>query len=240
MGLRINDVEQNILYLQQNIQGQINLINQELARTVKKATPMPGYNPYNLGGPSLSAQVWMYDITPVDDSDIRWYYVQFNYINGNQGGTTDWMPLPKVFSRYVYALHPDFHVVSVGAPTLPVIYSAASRSYKVEIQDTELNLRLFNYASFSPNIVNDIVGILIIGNAPSSSEKKVEEMSTEELVKLAKELQVKVKGYEQTKDKQDKSKAKQEVLEQMKRLTDYEFIDIKPPKQPMTQSVKTK
>jgi hypothetical protein len=64
-------------------------------------------------------------------------------------------------------------------------------------------------------------------------------MSTEELVKLAKELQVKVKGYEQTKEKQDKSKAKQEVLEQMKRLTDYEFIDIKP-KQPMIQSVKTK
>jgi hypothetical protein len=182
--LRVNEINVRLTNLENEV--------------LRKAKPLDGYNPYRLGGSNLSANVWIYDITPIDDRDIRWYYAQFNNINGSATGTTDWMPLPRAFINYGYALHPDFHTTFNGFPTLPVVYSGAGRSYKVEIQDTEINVRLHNWASATSTISNDMVGVVLMGNAPVFSEKSVEEMSTEELVKLAKELQVKVKGYEQT------------------------------------------
>jgi hypothetical protein len=238
MGLRINDVEQNILYLQQNIQGQINLINQELARTVKKATPMPGYNPYNLGG-GISAQVWMYDITTIDDSNIRFYYVQFNNISGNPGNDTDWMPLPRTFGHFLYTLHPEYFVAS-SWPTqaLPTIYSGQGASYRLIVANTEDHIRLHYNAGPVP-VSNDYLGFLLIGNAssPGPTEQDIEKMKPEELIKLTKELAFKVKQIDKSQQKVDKEKVMKETLEQMKRMADYDFIPVHPK---MTQSTTKK
>jgi hypothetical protein len=237
MGLRINDVEQNILYLQQNIQGQINLINQELARTFKKATPMPGYNPYNVGG-GISAQVWLYDITTIDDSNIRFYYVQFNNISGNPAQHTDWVPLPRTFGNFIYSLHPEYFPLPPGPDQPFAVSGRGGTSYTLEMSTGEAHFRLW-YNAGPADLVGDYIGFLIVGNAssPGPTEEDIEKMSVEELRKLTKELQFKTRQIEDKKNTQDKIKLKQEMIEQMKRMKDYDFVPLQPK---MTQSTITK
>jgi hypothetical protein len=78
----INNLNTSVNNIQANITNLINRvasIEDQLPSFLKKVTPMPGYSPYNLGG-GITAQVWMYDITIIDDNNIRFYYVQFNNI----------------------------------------------------------------------------------------------------------------------------------------------------------------
>jgi signal recognition particle subunit SEC65 len=237
MGLRINDVEQNILYLQQNIQGQINLINQELARTVKKATPMPGYNPYNVGG-GISAQVWLYDITTIDDSNIRFYYVQFNNISGNPAHHTDWVPLPRTFGNFIYSYHPEYFPLPPGPDQPFAVSGRGGTSYTLEMSTGEAHFRLW-YNAGPTDLVGDYIGFILVGNAssPGPTEEDIEKMSVEELRKLTKELHFKAKQIEDKKNTQDKAKLRQEMIEQMKRMKDYDFVPVQPK---MTQSTTKK
>jgi hypothetical protein len=239
MGLRINDVEQNILYLQQNIQGQINIINQELARTLKKAQPLPGYNPYNLGG-NVSAQVWLYDITPVDDGDIRMYYIQFNNISGPIGNTSNWMPLPRTFEKYIYAVHSDFFATTDWQFTIPNLFGSLNAfTYRIEFSGGHNSLMLRLYAGPFPDVNGDFIGAIIIGNGslPTVSDGDIEKLKHEDLIKLTKELSFKVKQLDKPKENVDKNKAIKDISEQMKRMSNYDFVAVQPK---MTQSTTKK
>jgi hypothetical protein len=239
VGLRINDVEQNMLYMRQQLQGQIDTINAELATRFKKATPMSGYNPYNLGG-NISAQVWMYDITLIEDSNIRFYYVQFNNISGTPPNGTNWMPLPRTFGHFMYTYHPDYFAITTPSQTIPAAYSGINASYTLTVSTNEDAIRL--WCNAGPSLINnDYIGFILVGNAstPGPTEQDIENMKPEELVKLTKELAFKVKQLDTHQQKVDKEKLKRDVLEQMKRLGDYDFIPVQSPQQKITQTAST-
>jgi uncharacterized protein YoxC len=132
---------------------------------VRKAEAIPSYNPYNLTG-AVTAKVWMYELGFIKDNNIRFYYVQFNEINGPSGGISDWIPFPEgtTFHNFIYCLHPDFHLGGVfpGAPTVPAAYSSDGNSYRLQIAHDEVAFRLIINAG-SPS-GNDYIGFWIIGN----------------------------------------------------------------------------
>jgi hypothetical protein len=239
---RLSDMDQNLLYLRQQLQGQIDAINAELARTIKKAQPIPGYNPYNLGG-NVTAQVWLYDITPVDDGDIRMYYIQFNNISGPIANTTNWMPLPRAFQKYVYALHSDFFATTDWQFTIPNLFgSTGANTYRIEFNSARDSLLLRFYAGPIPNIVGDYVAAIIIANGiPSEmSDADIDKMKHEDLIKLTKELTFKVKQLDKPKENIDKNKVIKDITEQMKKMANYEFIEIGSIQPKMTQSTTKK
>jgi hypothetical protein len=108
----------------------------------------------------------MYEITPINDNNIKFYYVQFNEISGPSGGISSWIPFPSniTFNNFVYTLHPDFHIggLLVGAPTIPAAYSGDGISYRLNISIDEVAFRLIINAG-SPD-GRDYIGFLIIGN----------------------------------------------------------------------------
>jgi hypothetical protein len=225
-----------------NVEGAIVNINGRLINlentAFRKATPMSGYSPYNVGG-DVSAQVWMYDITLINDSNIRFYYVQFNNISGNPARHSDWIPLPRTFGNFIYAYHPEYFPVP-GFPDTPFAVSGrGGTSYRLQIDTGEGYFRLW-YNAGPIDLVGDMIGFIIVGNAssPGPTEEDIEKMSVEELRKLTKELHLKTKQIEDKKNAQDKAKLRQEMLEQMRRMKEYEFVDIK--SKPMSQSTKTK
>jgi archaellum component FlaC len=223
MNQRFNDFELNIVWLRDRLQE---LSNQAL----KKAQPLPGYNPYNLGG-DVTAQVWLYDITPVDDSDIRMYYIQFNNITGPVAHTTNWMPLPRAFQKYIYALHHEFYSVGSFLFTVPnLIGSDGFTTFRIEFSATRNELLLRFYAGPIPNTSGNYVGAIIIGNGrPSNTIDDIEKMKHEDLVKLTRELQLKVKELDKPKENIDKNKVMKDITEQMKRTLEYDFEIVKPP-----------
>jgi hypothetical protein len=231
---RFNDMEQNLVYLRQQLQGQID-------QCMKKARPLQGWDPFNVGG-FVSAQVWLYDITPIDDSNIRHYYIQFNNISGNPGFSSDWVPLPRTFGHFVYSLHPEYFNYSPGFPDVPYAVSArGGTSYTLQMDaTTEQHCRLW-YNAGPLGITGDMIGFLIVGNAVNQAEKSIDEMSVEELRKLTRELQMKTKQLEHKKD-DNKEKLRQDMIEQMKRMKEFEFVQVPQPKKSsdMTQSTKTK
>jgi beta-glucanase (GH16 family) len=172
---RINNLETKTNNLETRINGlasaiqsiDVNIGNiwDQLATCLRKVNPIPGYNPYNLTG-TVTAKVWMYEITPINDNNIKFYYVQFNEISGPSGGISSWIPFPSniTFNHFVYTLHPDFHIggLLVGAPTIPAAYSTKGISYRLNIAIDEVAFRLIINAG-SPE-GNDYIGFLIIGN----------------------------------------------------------------------------
>jgi hypothetical protein len=221
---RFNDFELNIIFLRDRLQE---LSNQAL----KKAQPLPGYNPYNLGG-ELSAQVWLYDITPVDDGDIRMYYIQFNNITGPVSKTTNWMPLPRAFQKHIYALHPEFYTTANFVFSIPNLFgSDGFTTFRIEFIATRNELLLRFYAGPIPNTSGNYVAAIIIGNGRPSemTEMDINKMKHEDLVKLTRELQLKVKELDKPKENTDKNKAMKDIAEQMKRTLEYDFEIVKPP-----------
>jgi hypothetical protein len=219
--LRVNDINVRLT----NIENQV-------PSFLKKAKPMSGYNPYNLGG-GITAQVWMYDFTPIDDNDARFYYVQFNNISGYPGNFTDWIPLPRTFSHFVYTLHPEYVVLNTPTQAIPTIYSATGASYRLIVADTEDYVRIHYNAGPVP-ISGDYLGFLLIANGPASSmnDMDIENMKPEELIKLTKELAFRVKQMDKSQQKIDKEKIMKETLEHMKRMAEFELVQ---PPQPKTK-----
>jgi prefoldin subunit 5 len=165
---RIDNLETRVNGLASAIQSidvTIGNIWDQLATCLRKANPIEGYNPYNLTG-TVTAKVWMYEITSINDNNIKFYYVQFNEISGPTGGISSWIPFPGniTFNNFVYTLHPDFHLGGVvpGAPTIPAAYSTKGNSYRLQIAIDEVAFRLIINAG-SPS-GNDYIGFLIIGN----------------------------------------------------------------------------
>jgi uncharacterized protein YoxC len=165
---RVNNLETRVNALASAIQSIDNTIGNiwdQLATCLRKANPINGYNPYNLTG-TVTAKVWMYEITPINDNNIKFYYVQFNEISGPSGGVSDWIPLPGnvTFRNFIYTYHPEYHIGGnfTGAPTIPAAYSADGISYRLIISNTEDYFRLAINAG-SPG-GNDYIGFLIIGN----------------------------------------------------------------------------
>jgi hypothetical protein len=234
MGLRVNDVEQNMLYLRQQLQDQINNINNQLPSFFKKPRALPGYNPYNLGG-SVTAQVWLFDISLVDDSNLRFYYVQFNNIAGNPGNSTNWLPLPRQFAHFIYTLHPEYFGPIAPSQALPTAYSSMGASYRLLISNTVDSIRLQYNAGPAP-IAGDMLGFILIGNSRTSESDKDIEMSSEELIKYTKELSLKLRELDNSQPKTDREKVMKEAIEQMKRMTEYEFVAIPPTQPKMNQS----
>jgi len=165
---RINNLETRVNGLASAIQSidvTIGNIWDQLATCLRKANPIEGYNPYNLTG-TVNAKVWMYEITPINDNNIKFYYVQFNEISGPSGGISSWVPLPGniTFRNFIYGLHPEYHIggLIAGAPTIPAAYSARGISYRLLLSNTEDAFRLVINAG-SPG-GDDYIGFLIIGN----------------------------------------------------------------------------
>jgi uncharacterized protein YoxC len=165
---QVNNLEtrvNNLASAIQSIDNNIANIWDQLATCLRKANPIAGYNPYNLTG-TVTAKVWMYEITPINDNNIKFYYVQFNEINGPSGGISNWIPLPDnvTFNNFIYTYHPEYHVGAIisGAPTIPAAYSGDGVSYRLVISSNEDAFRLVINAG-SPS-GNDYIGFLIIGN----------------------------------------------------------------------------
>jgi uncharacterized protein YoxC len=165
---RVNNLETRINALASAVQSHDVSIGQlwdALASCLRKANPIQGYNPYVLTG-TVSANVWMYEITPINDNNIKFYYVQFNNISGPSGGISDWVPLPGniTFNNFLYTYHPEYHIGGLvsGAPTIPAAYSADGISYRLIIANTEDAFRLVINAGTPGG--DDYIGFLIIGN----------------------------------------------------------------------------
>jgi archaellum component FlaC len=147
-----------------DLESRVTDIEDQLPSMLKKASPINGYNPYYLNG-TVTAKVWMFEITPINDNSIKFYYVQFNEINGPSGGISDWVPLPGgVHANYIYTYHPEYHLggLLTGAPTIPAAYSAKGISYRLIISNTEDYFRLVINAGTPGG--DDYIGFLIIGN----------------------------------------------------------------------------
>jgi regulator of replication initiation timing len=158
---RMNDAENAINALGAGIMSIENRLANDYVRRVE---PLPGYNPYNLTG-TVTAKVWMYELPFIKDNNIKFYYVQFNEINGPSGGISNWIPLPHgTFNNFIYALHPEYHIggLIVGAPTIPAAFSGDGISYRLLLSNTEDAFRLVINAG-SPN-GQDYIGFWIIGN----------------------------------------------------------------------------
>jgi archaellum component FlaC len=165
---RINNLEtrvDNLASAVQSIDSNIANIWDQLATCLRKANPINGYNPYNLTG-TVTAKVWMYEITPINDNNIKFYYVQFNEISGPSGGISSWIPLPGnvTFNNFIYTYHPEYHIGGnfTGAPTIPAAYSGDGISYRLIISNTEDAFRLVINAGTPGG--DDYIGFLIIGN----------------------------------------------------------------------------
>jgi prefoldin subunit 5 len=209
---RMNSAETNIsnLYtyannLSSGLQGlnqSVNDLWDELANYLRKATPIPGYNPYHVDG-DVSADVWMYNITPIDDNNIRFYYVQFNYITGNLAKSTNWVPLPRTFGNFMYTLHPEFFPLPPG-PDIPFTVSGrGGTSYTLQISSNEDSFRLW-YKAGPANISGDYIGFLLIGNASSPGpldEENIEKIPVEDLRKMVRKLQLQVNQLNKSDEK---------------------------------------
>jgi uncharacterized protein YoxC len=165
---RVNTLESRVDALASAVQSHDVSIGQlwdAIATCLKKADPIQGYNPYILSG-TVNAKVWMYEVTPINDNNIKFYYVQFNEISGPSGGISDWVPLPGnvTFRNFLYTYHPEFHIGGLisGAPTIPAAYSADGISYRLIIANTEDAFRLVINAGTPGG--DDYIGFLIIGN----------------------------------------------------------------------------
>jgi uncharacterized protein YoxC len=196
---RMNSAETNIsnLYtyannLSSGLQGlnqSVNDLWDQLANCLRKVTPIPGYNPYHVEG-GVSADVWMYNITPMDDNNIRFYYVQFNNISGNLAKSTNWVPLPRTFGNFMYTLHPEFYPLPPG-PDIPFAVSGrGGTSYTLQVSSNEDSFRLW-YKAGPANISGDYIGFLLIGNASSPGpldEEDIEKIPVEDLHKMIRKL----------------------------------------------------
>jgi hypothetical protein len=162
-----------------NLENRVTNIENQLPNFLRKVTPIPGYNPLYISG-GVAANVRMYNITPIDDNNIRFYYIQFNDIWGSPGFQSDIAPLPRTLGHFNWVLPYPFAVSGLG------------NTYQLIIEV---------YAGFRLKLVSgsrpegrDYIGFLLVGNASSAgpNEEDIESMPVEDLCKMVRKLQFEV------------------------------------------------
>jgi hypothetical protein len=142
------------------------------------------------------------------------------------------MPLPRGFQKYIYALHSDFFVTNNFNFSVPNLFgSDGATTFRIEFSPTRNQLLLRFYAGPIPNTSGNYVAAIIIGNGiPSEmAEMDIDKMKHEDLVKLTRELQFKVRELDKPKENIDRNKVMKDIREQMKRTFEYDFEIVKPP-----------
>jgi hypothetical protein len=173
-----------------NLESRVTNIENDLPNFLRKVTPIPGYDPYYIGG-GVAAYVWLYNITPIDDNNIRFYYVQFNDIYGSPGFESNVVPLPRTFGNFIWAL-----------PHEPYAVSGKGNSFKLIIEgNTGIRLR-----EVAGTVIQggDYIGFLIIGNASSPGpldEENIEKIPVEDLRKMVRKLQFQVNQLNKSDEK---------------------------------------